>query len=311
MRRKNKDQYGFTLDIERGYWAKNEQAAEDVDDPMSPRTSRVIPYVEDRRNCLLFEPGESLDRKQMASLQAALKSAIQVKYQLEDNELAAEPLPSMHERNLILFYESAEGGAGVLRRLLEDAQAMREVAQEALRLCHFDPETGADVKRAPRALEDCEAACYDCLLTYANQRDHQLLDRKAIRDCLLELAQSQVVAGPTEQPRSEHLERLLRQAGSELERTWLCYLEDHGHRLPSHAQQLIESCGTRPDFTYEDYQAAIYIDGHYHDYPERQERDAAATECLEDQGYLVIRFSQQEDWANKIAQYPNIFGRQR
>src|SRR5947208_16341570 len=58
MRRKDKSQYGFVLDSERGYWAKNEQSAEDQGDPMSPRTSRVIPYVEDRRNCLLFEPVE-------------------------------------------------------------------------------------------------------------------------------------------------------------------------------------------------------------------------------------------------------------
>src|SRR6266487_1771388 len=134
MRRKNKDLYGFVLDTERGYWAKSEQSADDPDDPLSPRTDRVIPYVEDRRNCLLFEPGEPQNAAVMASLQAILKSAIQVKYQLEDNELAAEPLPNMGERRLILFYESAEGGAGVLRRLLVDPDAMREVAQEALRL---------------------------------------------------------------------------------------------------------------------------------------------------------------------------------
>src|SRR5438045_8370318 len=128
MRRKDKSQYGFVLDTERGYWAKNEQAVEDQADPMSPRTSRVIPYVEDRRNCLLFEPGERQSLTVMASLQAVLKSAIQVKYQLEDNELAAEPLPNIAERNVILFYESAEGGAGVLRRLLDDPNAMQEVA---------------------------------------------------------------------------------------------------------------------------------------------------------------------------------------
>src|SRR5260370_38967999 len=136
----------------------------------------------------------------MASLQAILKSAIQVKYQLEDNELAAEPLPKIDERDLILFYESAEGGAGVLRRLLDDPYAIREVAQEALRLCHFDPETGDDLRRAPRAQEDCESACYDCLLNYYNQRDHRLLDRQAIRDFLLALTQSRVIAGPAEQP---------------------------------------------------------------------------------------------------------------
>ena len=46
----------------------------------------------------------------------ALKSAIQVQFQLEDNELAAEPLPSPDVPRLILFYEASEGGAGVLRR---------------------------------------------------------------------------------------------------------------------------------------------------------------------------------------------------
>jgi ATP-dependent helicase YprA (DUF1998 family) len=309
MRRKNKEQLGFVLDTERGYWGKSDQIADDPDDPMSQRTDRVIPYVEDRRNCLLFEPGDTQNATVMASLQAILKSAIQVKYQLEDNELAAEPLPNEHERNVILLYESAEGGAGVLRRLLDEPQAIREIALEALRLCHFDPETEQDLRRAPRAQEDCEAACYDCLLSYYNQRDHQLLDRHAIRDFLFDLAEAHVVAGPTEKPRSEHLEQLMRQTDSELERKWLRYLEKHQLHLPTHAQRLIESCGTRPDFYYEESMVAIYVDGHYHEYPERRERDAAYTMCLEDRGYIVIRFGEEDDWASIIAEYPSIFGR--
>ena len=309
MRRKVKEQFGFVLDKERGYWAKNEQSADDPDDPMSARTERVIPYVEDRRNCLLFQPHQQQTPQVMASLQAILKSAIQVKYQLEDNELAAEPLPNEHKRNLLLLYESAEGGAGVLRRLLDEPHALSEVAREALRLCHFDPETGADEHRALRAQEDCEAACYDCLMNYYNQRDHRLLDRKAIHDMLLDLAGAQVEAGPTEQPRSVHLDQLLRLAGSELERSWLRILQEHGHRLPSHAQHLIEPCGTRPDFYYQDYQAAIYVDGHYHDYAQRRRRDEEYTECLEDLGCTVIRFGEEENWAEKIARYPHIFGR--
>jgi ATP-dependent helicase YprA (DUF1998 family) len=309
MRRKNKEQLGFVLDTERGYWGRNDESADDPDDPMSQRTDRVIPYVEDRRNCLLFEPGDSQNATVMASLQAILKSAIQVKYQLEDNELAAEPLPNEFERNVILLYESAEGGAGVLRRLLDEPQAMREVAQEALRLCHFDPVTEKDLRRAPRAQEDCEAACYDCLLSYYNQRDHRLLDRQAIRDFLFDLTEAQVVAGPTEKPRSEHLENLMRQADSELERKWLRYMEKHQLHLPTHAQRLIESCGTRPDFYYEDSMVAIYVDGHYHEYPERRERDTANTMCLEDHGYIVIRFGHEEDWASTIAEYKSIFGR--
>ena len=95
-RRADPNQKGFLLDVERGFWAKQSEQEEAAsrDDPMSPRIQRVTPYVEDTKNCLLFEPAEGLDEGQMASLQAALKAAIQVHYQLEDDELAAEPLPS-------------------------------------------------------------------------------------------------------------------------------------------------------------------------------------------------------------------------
>ncbi|GHO88174.1 DEAD/DEAH box helicase [Dictyobacter formicarum] len=309
MRRKDKSQYGFLLDMERGYWARNEQIADDVEDPLSARTSRVIPFVQDQRNCLLFESDTQQSMVVMASLQAILKSAIQVRYQLEDNELAAEPLPDKGQRRQILFYEAAEGGAGVLKRLLDDRNALREIAKEALHLCHFDPETGEDLQHAPGAQEMCEAACYDCLLTYYNQRDHQWLDRKAIRDYLLHLAQSHVEAGPTTKPRKEQLQHLEKLSDSELENQWLQYLETHGYRLPSRAQPLIEACSTRPDFLYEEQQAAIYIDGPYHDYPERQARDTAVTECLEDLGYFVIRFGHNDNWAETLAQYPHIFGR--
>jgi len=247
----------------------------------------------------------------MASLQAALKSAVQVLYQLEDNELAAEPLPGAgpHPRRLLLFYEAAEGGAGVLRRMLDDQDAFAEIAKEALRLCHFDPDTGDDLRRAPRATEDCEAACYDCLMEYYNQRDHALLDRKAIRDILLQWTHVRVSAAPGPRSRTEHVTQLSRLAGSELERRWLHFVEEHDHRLPSHGQRLIEACATRLDFFYEAEQAAIYIDGPPHDLPERRARDAVQTECLEDHGYLVIRFGHQEEWAATLAQYPHIFGR--
>ena len=53
-----------------------------------------------------------------------------------------------HTPRLLLLYESAEGGAGVLRRLLDDADAFAQVARPALGLCHFDPATGDDRRRA-------------------------------------------------------------------------------------------------------------------------------------------------------------------
>ena len=242
-RRTNRDQHGFVLDVERGYWAQNQQNAEDGDqDPLSARTRRVIPYVEDRRNCLLFQPAADLEPSVMASLQAALKHAIQVVYQLEEAELAAEPLPSQDDRRMLFFYEAAEGGAGVLRRLLDDPQALPRVAKQALQLCHFDPETGTDLRRGPRAREDCEAACYDCLMSYTNQLDHRLLDRQQSRELLLQLTRAGVEVSPAALPRAEHLAGLQRQCHSDLERQWLAFLEARGLRLPSRAQVFIEAC---------------------------------------------------------------------
>lgn len=309
-RRARQEQLGFVLDIERGYWARNEQDPEDEEtDPLSQRTRRVIPYVEDRKNCLIFEPADRLDPASLASLQAGLKHAVQVLYQLEDSELAAEVLPSRKDPRRILLYEAAEGGAGVLRRLVDDPSALPALARQALEICHFDPDTGADLGRAPGAPEICEAACYDCLMTYSNQMDHKLLDRKRICDLLLRLVSAKVQVSVSRAPRAVHLEGLMRQCQSDLERAWLRFLEERNLRLPSHAQRHLEACKTRPDFFYEESQTAVYIDGPHHEYPERQARDRAQTVCMEDLGYMVIRFGPKEGWEATIEAHPNIFGK--
>lgn len=309
-RRKNKDQYGFLLDTERGYWAKNDQETEDEpDDLASSRTQRVIPYVEDYRNCLLLSLTETPDASTMASLQSALRRAIQTCYQLEENELAAESLPDANHRHLILFFESAEGGAGVLKQVIDDPKALARVATEALSICHFDPNTGADLRRAPRAREDCEAACYDCLMSYANQPDHRLLDRLTLQPFLEQLQLAEVKVSPRSMPRSQHLETLLTLTQSELERSWLHFLEHRGHRLPSKAQAYLELCQTCPDFLYEEQRVAIYVDGPHHDSPERRQRDLTQTECLEDHGYTVVRFGLRDDWVALVEQYPSVFGK--
>lgn len=308
-RRANPSQLGFVLDIERGYWAKEKDEQNDEQgNPLSARTKRVIPFVEDTKNSLLFEPATQLDEKQMASLQAALKSAIQIKYQLEDNELSAEPLPSPKIRKMILFYESAEGGAGVLRRLLDDSQAFADVAQLAMQLCHFDPQTGEDKLHAGGVDETCEAACYNCLMSYYNQMEHRLLDRKTIMNVLMELSSTVAKTSPSALSREEHLKRLHNLCQSELEHEWLDFMEQRNLTLPSHAQKLIESCHTRPDFLYEKDCVAIYVDGPHHEFASRKERDVSRTDCMEDIGHTVIRFAVTDDWEKIIAKHPHVFG---
>jgi ATP-dependent helicase YprA (DUF1998 family) len=310
-RRKNKKVLGFVLDLTNSRWSSKELLDDRApEEPDGPKAERVIPFVEDTRNCMVFYPEGAMSIPVMATLQAALKNAIQIEYQLEDSELAAEPLPSRDPRQMLLLYESAEGGAGVLRHLVDDASALSRVARRALELCHFDPDTGEDRGQAPNARERCEKACYDCLMGYGNQWDHRNLDRFAVRDHLLRLASGTVQASPVGVPRAVHLQGLMARCDSELERDWLRFLEGRALRLPTRSQVLFRQAGTKPDFVYEDQNGttAIYVDGPVHDYPDRHARDASQTAAMEDLGIRVLRFHHSAQWESIVADNPSIFG---
>ena len=312
FRQKLENRQGFHINEQTGEWMgdpANRDSEADVD---GPQVARVIPFVTDTRNTLLFEPAVELPLDVMASLQAALKAAIQVEFQLEDQELAAEPMPSRDLRRQILFFESSEGGAGVLQRLQAEQEALRRVARQALEICHFDPDTGADRHRAPRSSEDCSTACYDCLMTYANQPDHQRLNRHLIRDYLLQLSTAGVAASPTEAPRAAHLESLLARCESGLEREWLGFLEARNLKLPTAAQHVptsLDGCFTRPDFVYADDLTIVYVDGPMHDFPTRQARDREQEACVNDCGWTVLRFAAKDDWEAIMRANPGLFGR--
>lgn len=311
-RRRRDSELGFVLDVERGYWARDPQADPDElnGDPIGPRTTRVIPFVEDHKNALIVDLIGGATPIVMASLQAALKHAIQITHQLEDAEVAAEPLPGPNNRRALLLYEAAEGGAGVLRRLVEDPGALEQVARAALELCHFDPNTGADRDRAPGAKERCEAACYDCLMSYGNQPDHPLLDRAAIREVLMVMAAAHVETSPVTASRDEHFQKLILQAASELERRWLRFLAARGYRLPTEAGKLFQDASTRPDFFYAGDMLVVYVDGPPHRFPDRAARDREQQARLEELGYLVIRFQDESEdaWNAIVRRYPSVFG---
>jgi ATP-dependent helicase YprA (DUF1998 family)/very-short-patch-repair endonuclease len=309
-KRKNKSELGFRLDVERGIWERESNDDDEADDDrMVGRVLTVIPYVEDRRNSLVLEPKGMIDDPRMASLQAALKRAIQARYQLEDSEVAAEPLPGEGApRTRILFYEAAEGGAGALRQLVQDKDALAALARQAMEICHFDPETGEDRGKAEHASEPCAQACYDCLMSYTNQRDHELLDRHIVVRDLMALRDGRCTPSPSPMGAAEHFDVLLRACQSELEKRFLRFLKARGLRLPSHAQRRVEKCGTRPDFFYDHVNAAIYVDGPHHDYPERQRRDERQQSCLDDLGVLVLRFRHEDDWKSIVEQHRSVFG---
>lgn len=312
-RRENKDDRGFWLDVDQRRWSKKAMDPDEDEEgngQPSARVQKVIPYVKDRRNSLVIVFASELGDRVMASLEAVLKRAIQMEFQLEDTELASEALPTRQNRRNLLLYEAAEGGAGVLRQLVEVPTAWPRVTRMALSLCHFDPDTGEDLGKAEHAKEQCQAACYDCLLSYFNQPDHELLDRHCVKDLLLQILGGTVEPSPVEVPRHTHLAQLTCQCDSGLERKFLEYLDRQMLRLPERAQHYYEQFGTRPDFSYTgENPAFVYVDGPPHDYPDRQMRDDAQTHRLTAEGITVIRFHHAEDWDSVVGRYPSVFGR--
>ena len=145
---------------------------------------------------------------------------------MEPSELAVESLPNSSNRKVLSFYEAAEGGAGVLRQVVTDPNAVSKIARVALELCHYNPDTGEDLGPNVRNGEGCEAACYDCLLDYGNQRDHRELDRSLIKDVLLSLSKSQVSMNAGVLSRESHVSKLYEMCDSKLEKKWLKLVEE-------------------------------------------------------------------------------------
>ncbi|HNZ95472.1 MAG TPA: DUF1998 domain-containing protein, partial [Sphaerochaeta sp.] len=189
-RRSDKEILGFLIDPLSGLWSKSEN--EDQDEPENPevpvtskvKPQRIVPYVEDHKNIMVFHPEGELSFTAMVTLQAALKRGIEQVFQIEESELAVEPLPTNEVRKRILFYEAVEGGAGVLNRLVEEEKALSIVADQALRIMHYvnDQELwDADAMQEvvdEKGNPPCEAGCYQCLLSYYNQPEHLGIDRR-------------------------------------------------------------------------------------------------------------------------------------
>ncbi|MDG9672171.1 DEAD/DEAH box helicase [Hahella sp. CR1] len=314
-RRKNPSIYGFNIDAVSGQWSADEQAAQENSDDLAQgenHVERITPYVEDRRNILILRPEAELklDEHALATLQYALKRGIEEEFQIEEAELVVEPLPSRDDRNTILFYEASEGGAGVLTRLTSNKYAFASIAERALRICHYSTNDGW--ASLPEDINsDCDAGCYRCLLSYYNQIDHKLIDRKNSEavNALLKLVHSELQVGAGSKPYTEQEDYLKQLSGSSLESAFLDHLKTNGHRLPDQAQVVIEKFRTRPDFVYSDHNAAIYIDGPHHEMPQRQKLDEELSRRLRAHGLTVIRFpKERERWPSILAQYPDIFG---
>jgi hypothetical protein len=307
---------GFAIDGQTGRWGKTEngEVEEDGQDPGAERTDHtgVKPYVTDSRNLLLLRPVTGLSRTEAAlkSLAFAVQRGIQFVYQVEEQEVAVELIGQADEQRLLLW-EAAEGGTGVWERLVADSTAFAEVAREALRICHFDPETG---QPDPAWESRCARACYDCLLSYSNQQEHRHLDRHWIRDYLRLLTSSEAMERTGARSYDDQYRWLLERTDphSSLERQVLDRLYRYKGRLPDLAQHRpADDVPAQTDFYYQREGlpgVCVLVDGPSHDAPEQATRDRAVREALEDRGFRVVVVSHRQPLLDQFRAYPEVFG---
>jgi hypothetical protein len=305
-RRADKTTLGFKIDPVSGYWAKNEDESAEAPDPtVSPR-QLIVPSVEDRKNALLIQPtGEELSQTAIATFQHALLRGLESAFQLEEGEILAEPMPTRDPRKGFLLYEATEGGAGVLTRLVAEPKTLPNVALVALRIMHFDVTDEASLPADQSGLTDvqettCVAACYRCLMSYYNQPDHELIDRReeAARALLLRLARAT----------TSMLETSVARAGSEVGTTptqidhayarWLGLADARGLPPPD-ATPFVDGDAQIPLVWRAHYVAAAFEDS-----------PASIVRALEDKGFEVTLFSADESsWLGAFSRLSKALGR--
>jgi len=312
-RRQNPDIHGYLIDVTTGRWLKEnereDQAAPEEEGLEAPggikRKQRVIPYVEDRRNILVTRLAAAAEPAMAVTAAIALERGIEAAFQLEDSELSSEGLPDLDRRGRALLIESAEGGAGALRRLVDDPDALPRAARTALQIMHFDPDTGADLStdEPDAGRERCVRACYDCLLSYGNQRVHELINRHLVHDLMLRLASASV-----ERPAARKQEPAEQEPRNPRAAEFVAWLRSRDLRLPDEVD--IAAYGTRPDLIYHlpDASAAVFVAGPGEDGSSRAGRDDQAHEALRDLGWTVITVGPDTGWASVADRYPSVFG---
>lgn len=302
--RAKKDVLGFNLDLVKGRWLPDTNERDDDDDDIDPQDvknkDRVLPYVEDRRNIAIVRWADPVDDSTAITLQYALERGIETTFQLEDSELSTELLPDADARGRVLFVEAAEGGAGVLRRLHGEADALSRAAAEALRIMHIDPMTGVE------SADSCVRGCYRCLLTYGNQSDHEVIDRRLAVPLLRTLVNATTTPAlsapaapsPPAQPSTATAPVHAPEGASPVITELLAILARRQMPGPDEIDSTVE--GVHVDLVFRSSQTAIVIDA--------VGEDPGDSFPLVMAGWNVIRIGPSDDPATIAAANPSVFG---
>lgn len=291
---------GFPLGMVSGDWFSS---IPEVDAHSKEEHKRVKLWTSNLADALYIEPTQPLGLKSegVITLQHALKRAIENVFQVETNEIGVIAVGESDSPN-ILIYEAAEGSLGILSQFIDNIEIFRQVIQQAIGLCRFDDES----YKGP--------ASYDDLLSYYNQRDHKIIDRRLIADaleklriCSIEIQTNAGFADYDEQYRS--LSRNL-DPSSSTEKQFIDFLYRHGLRLPDAAQKRVDGLYVQPDFYYHP-RVWVFCDGTPHDDPQVKADDEHKRQSIMAMGDEVWVYRYQDKLPDIVAARPDIFKKVR
>ena len=189
--------------------------------------------------------------------------------------------------------------AGVLTRLVSQDESLAEVAWRALEIMHLEVNGSGGRPVSLAGLKDqsgefCVAACYRCLMSYYNQPDHEILDRRDedARAILLRLARARATIQQAIPPRvHDDVD-----GASSLEATWIAEAVRRG--IPTADPEPLIASERSVRWVWRRHYVAVIIN----------EADCEAIPALEDVGFDVVRFQDATDWRPAFAQLASALG---
>jgi superfamily II DNA/RNA helicase len=296
---------GFSIDKRNGKWLtlKELQNQETIDNKKD-----VLIFVRDTADTLYIQPLSSLNLspEQVTSLSYAIKRGIERLFQVEENEIGVRVLGTMEKPN-ILIYEASQGSLGILSQLILEPVRMKELFTESYRCMHFNPITKEETdlgKTLPKAT-------YQDLLSYYNQRDHEILNRHNIKEVLEQLMDCDYSPNQGSNDYDSQYQYLMDNydRNSATEKPLIEFLYLNKLALPDKAQVNIPNKNINADFVFNtpNGDVLIFCDGSVHDDEDQMKEDNHKRELLKDDGYDVIVWHYMEKIEDLIIRRKDIF----
>lgn len=302
---KRSESDGFAIDKRNGKWLTQKELEDQV---IQDNKKDVMVFVRDTSDTLYIQPLSNMEitAEQTISLSYALKRGIEKLFQVEESEIGVRVMGNKNKPN-ILIYEASEGCLGILSQLIQEPAKLKELFDESYRCMHFDPETRTETEKG----KNLPRATYEDLLSYYNQRDHEILDRYSIREVLEQLMDCDLSLMQKGNDRDKQYSYLLdmydKSSGTEL--PLIKYLYKNKLALPDKAQVNIPDFYINADFVYntQNGPVLIFCDGSVHDKTSVKADDVHKRTLLKEHGYDVIEWHYTEKVEDLIVRRKDIF----